>query len=86
MYQDGTLENMWPVRQIQVNDFLNKRQGCVGYHYDIYLAEHKRELPVLHYHKIMVIYPYPFLVVIDQFLSWIIFMNNRICILTGSSG
>ena len=29
--------------------------------------EHRRELPVLHYHKIMVIYLYPFLVVISHF-------------------
>ena len=30
---------------------------------------HRWELPVLHYHYIMVIYPYPFLVVITQLLS-----------------
>ena len=30
---------------------------------------HKWDLPVLHYHKIMVIYPYPFLVVITQLFS-----------------
>ena len=43
-------------------------------------------LPVLHYHKIMVIYLYPFLVVITQLFSWIIFINDCICILTGSPG
>ena len=42
------------------------------------------ELPVSYYHKIIVIYPYPFLVVINLFFSWIIFINDYICILTGS--
>ena len=28
---------------------------------------HRWELPVLHYHEIMVTYPYPFFVVITQF-------------------
>ena len=46
--------------------------------------EHRRELPVLHYHKIMAIYPYPFLVVIIHLLSWIKIINSCICILTGS--
>ena len=36
--------------------------------------------------RIMVIYPYPFLVVITQLFSWIIFINYCICILTGSPG
>ena len=49
-------------------------------------VEHKWELPVLHYHKIMVIYPYPFLVVITQLFSCIILINYCICILTGSPG
>ena len=44
------------------------------------------ELPVLRYHKIMVIYPYPFLVVITQLFSCILFINNGICIFTGSPG
>ena len=30
---------------------------------------HMWELPVLHYHDIMVIFPYPFLVVITKLLS-----------------
>ena len=30
-------------------------------------AKNGWELPILHYHEIMVIYPYPFLVVITQF-------------------
>ena len=34
-----------------------------------YIVKHRWELPVLHYHKIMVIHPYPFLVVITQLLS-----------------
>ena len=42
------------------------------------------ELLVLHYNKIMVIYPYPFLMVIIQFFYWIIFTNDCICIITGS--
>ena len=46
---------------------------------------HRWELPVLHYHKIMLIYPYPSLVVITQFFSWIIFIRDCICILTGST-
>ena len=49
-------------------------------------SDHRWELPVLRYHKVMVIYPYPFLVVINQFLSWVIFINDRICIFTGSPG
>ena len=32
-------------------------------------SNHRWDLPVLHYHEIMVIYPYPFLVVITQMLS-----------------
>ena len=47
---------------------------------------HRREFPVIHYHEIMLIYYYPFLVVITQLLSWIIFVNIRICILTGPHG
>ena len=47
---------------------------------------HRWELPVIHYHKIMVIYPYPLLVVITQFFSWIIFIHGCIRILTGSPG
>ena len=34
-------------------------------------VNHRWDLPVLHYHEIMVIYPYPFLVVITQLFSWI---------------
>ena len=48
--------------------------------------KHIWDLPVLRYHKIMVIYPYPFLVVITQLFSCIIFNNDCICILTGSPG
>ena len=47
---------------------------------------HRRDLPVLHNHEIMVIYPYPFLVVINLLLSCILFINDCICILTGSPG
>ena len=39
--QDVTLGNMWPVRQLIVNDFLKERQGCVWYQDEIYLAEHR---------------------------------------------
>ena len=42
--------------------------------------EHRWDLPVLHYHKIMVIYPYPFFVVITQLFSCIILINGCICI------
>ena len=34
----------------------------------------------------MIIYPYPFLVVITQLFSWTIFIPDCICILTGSPG
>ena len=44
------------------------------------------ELPVLHYHKETVSYPYPYLVVITQLFSWIIFINDCIFIFTGSLG
>ena len=49
-------------------------------------VRHRWELLVMNYHKIMVICPYPFLVVINQLLSWIRFINDCICILTSSSG
>ena len=54
--------------------------GCMDriYRYHIW------ELPVYHYHEIMVIYTYPFLVVITLLFSCIIFINDCICILTGS--
>ena len=47
-------------------------------------VRHRWEIPVLHYHKIVVIYPYPFFVVITQLFSWIISINDCICILTVS--
>ena len=37
---------------------------------------HRWELPILRFGKIMVVYPYPFLVVITLLFSWIIFINN----------
>ena len=49
-------------------------------------VRHRWHLPVLHYNKIMVIYPYPFLLVITQLFSWIIFINYCIRILTGPPG
>ena len=49
-------------------------------------ALHRWELPVLHYHEIMVLYPYYFLVVITQLFTWIIFIHDCVCILTGSPG
>ena len=49
-------------------------------------VKHKWDLPVLHYHEIMVIFPHHFLVVITQFFYWMIFINGCICILTGSPG
>ena len=39
MQQDGTLGIMWPVRPLQVNDFVKKHQGCVWYQDEISLAE-----------------------------------------------
>ena len=50
------------------------------------LRHHRWDFPVLRYHKIMVIYLYPFLVVITQLFSWMIFINDCIRILTGSPG
>ena len=47
---------------------------------------HIWDLPLLHDHKIMVFYPYPFLVVMNQLFFWIIFINYFICIITGSPG
>ena len=62
---------------------------------------HRQELPVLHYHEIMVIYLYPFLVVITKFsldyiyewlymhinwFTWIIFFHDRICYTKKSGG
>ena len=49
-------------------------------------VNHGWELSVIHYHGIIVIYPYPFLVIITQFFSWIIFINDCICVLTGLTG
>ena len=49
-------------------------------------ATHRWELPVLHYHEIMVIYNYPFFEVITQLFSWIICINDCICIWTVSPG
>ena len=63
----------------------------VNYHYFVVTenryfpsSRHRWELPVLRYHKIMAIYPYPFLVVITQLIYWIIFINDCIFILTVS--
>ena len=41
MQQDSTLRNMCPVRPLQVDEFLNKSQGCFWCQYDISLAEHR---------------------------------------------
>ena len=54
--------------------------------WDTESVNHIWDLPVLHYHKILVIHPYPFLVVITQLFSWIILINDCIFILTGSPG
>ena len=47
---------------------------------------HRRELPVLNYHGIMVFCPNPIFMVIAVLLSWIIFIHDGICILTSSPG
>ena len=60
---------------VKYNHILNQSDRCT----------HRWDLPVLHYHKMMVIYPYPFLVIITLLFSCIIFVNDFICILTGSS-
>ena len=81
-----------PPRYIIINVAVGM-QGCVD-SYQINaqiinpnrLVRHRWELPVLRYHKILVIYPYRFFAVITQLLSNIIFINYCICILTGSPG
>ena len=47
-------------------------------------SNHRLGLPILHYYKIMVIYHYPFFVVITLFFYCIIFINDCIYIWTGS--
>ena len=44
-------------------------------------VQYRWELPVIHYHEIMVIYHYPFLVVITHMFSCILFINDCIHIL-----
>ena len=56
----------------------------IPHHQQFGTPGHGWDLPVFHYHEIMLIYPYPFLVAITQLFSWIIFINDCICILTGS--
>ena len=53
--------------------------------------DHRRELPVIHYHGTMVTYPYPFLVEMTKCFScmilymymnwftWIIFIHDHMC-------
>ena len=48
-----------------LNDWMKNHQHSIG---------HRWELLVLHYHKIMVIYSYPFLVVLTQLLNFL--MDN----------
>ena len=68
----------------------NVARSFVRYMVDMYGPSrsvwHIWELPVLYYHKIMVIYYYPFLVVITLLFSCILFINDCICILTISPG
>ena len=37
---------MWPVRQLQLNDFLNKFQGCVLYQCETSLDEYRLTRPL----------------------------------------
>ena len=37
---------------------------------------HRWELPIIYYHKIMVIYLYTFLVAVTLLFPWIIFIND----------
>ena len=53
---------------------------------DPHYGGHTWKLTVLHYNKIMLIYLYPFLLVITQFFTCIICIIDCICILTGSPG
>ena len=48
--------------------------------------QHRWGLHVLYYHNIMVFPHYYFLVLITQMFYWLIFINDCISILTGSSG
>ena len=68
-----------------MSGFVSNSPSSVRAGGDRYMG-HRWDLPVLRYHKIMVIYPYPFLVVITQLFSCIIFINEFTCILTGSPG
>ena len=53
---DSTLHEILSPQLINMTSRYKLMCGC----------EHRWELPVLYYHKIMVIYPYPFFVVITQ--------------------
>ena len=44
--------------------------------YILRYTSHRRELPILRYHKLMIIYPCPILVIINQLFSCIIFING----------
>ena len=44
-------------------------------HLQHHTRNHIWELNFLHYHEIMVLYPYPFLVLITLFFSWIVFIH-----------
>ena len=59
---------------------------CAQFRFDTKLPHHRWELPVLRYQNILKIFSHPFLVSIAQLFSWIIFINDYICILTSSPG
>ena len=43
--------------------------SCLSILYLVGTGRHRWDLPVLRYHEILVIYPYPFLVIITQLFS-----------------
>ena len=74
MSSDAARKLLW--KQVRLEGSTTNRTASAG--------RYIWDLPVLCYHEIMVIYPYPFLVAITQLFFWIIFINDCICILTSS--
>ena len=75
--------SIYPQLSLNINNIPEEWQSTISHNTT---WRHRWELPILHYHYIMAIYPYPFFVVIILFFSWIIFINYCICIFTGPPG
>ena len=63
---------------------LDKIHG-VAVDVEAHVASHRRELPVLRYHKILVIYPYPYFGGNYPIVLLYNIINDCICIITGST-